>query len=109
MKLFDNTIKDLKRAICTEGACVEVLKNQIKDLQIILNEEQIQRDDLKGLSFLQKKQIETLNIKHNRNTDQLERNLSNLNEHINQTIKQGYIKVKQLERNTNNMVAAQQS
>jgi len=27
MKLFDNTIKDLRRALCTEGACLEVLKN----------------------------------------------------------------------------------
>lgn len=32
MKLFDNSLKDLKRAIGTEGACVEILKNQIKDL-----------------------------------------------------------------------------
>lgn len=35
--------------------------------------------------------------------------MTNMNEHINDAIKKGHISVKQLERNTKNMNAAQQS
>ena len=55
---------------------------------------------------MQKKQIGTLGVKHDRNTDQLERGLANMNEQINENIKKGYVSVKQLERNTKNMVAS---
>ena len=109
MKLYDRTIDDIKRALQMEKQYVQKLTYEINQMKEIVAEEQIQRDEYKGIQTLQRKQIGTLGIKHDRNTQQLERNLSNMNEHINDAINKGHISIKQLERNTNNMAAAQQS
>ena len=85
------------------------MEDKIKKLKEMLNEEQIQRDELKQLQTLQRKQIETLGIKHDRNTSQLERNLTGMNECINEAVQKGHVSIKQLERNTKNMIAAQNS
>mgnify|MGYP001322639688 CR=1 FL=1 len=51
-----------------EKSCRNDMEDKIKKLKEMLNEEQIQRDELKQLQTLQRKQIETLGIKHDRNT-----------------------------------------
>lgn len=68
MKLYDKTIEDLSKALNIEKNFHSKLEEQIKELKNILNEETIQRDEYKGLQKLQRKQIETLGIKHDRNT-----------------------------------------
>ena len=59
--------------------------------------------------MIQRKQIETLGIKHDRNTKALQRNLNGMNECINDAVIKGHVSIKQLEKNTKNMIAAQNS
>lgn len=48
MKLFEKSINDLRRALVTEKAAISTIKPQIKELRKLLNEEKVQRDELKG-------------------------------------------------------------
>ena len=65
----------------------------------------MQRDELKGFQHLMRKQIHTLETKHNNQTEALERGLSTMNEQINDLVTKGYISVKQMERNSKNLIA----
>lgn len=103
--MYDKTVQDLKRAVVTEKAYIVSLNNQIAELRALAQEETVQRDELKGFSHLMRKQIGTLNTKHNNNTDALERGLSLMNEQIDSMLTQGYISVKQMERNSKNLAA----
>ena len=53
----------------------------------MLHEEKIQRDELHNLKLMMKKQIETLGVKHDRNTGHLERGLTNINDTIDNAVK----------------------
>ena len=55
LKLYDKTIKDLSRAVEVEKSLHQDLLEQIKQMKSIVNEEQIQRDELKNLQTLQRK------------------------------------------------------
>ena len=59
--------------------------------------------------ILQRKKIESLGIKHIKHTGHLEHGLSLMNEQVNGTAKDALKNIKKLERNTKNMVAAQNS
>lgn len=80
LKLYEKTINDLRKALVTEKAYIQTLQEQVGEVKHILNEEQVQRDELKQFQYMQRKQIETLGIKHDRNTGLLERGLTNMND-----------------------------
>ena len=109
MKLYDKTIQDLGKASAVEKACLEELKGEVKALREMLAAEQAAKDELKQVQVVQRKQIETLGLKHDRGTEALERNLNGMNDCINEAVRKGHVSVKQLERNTKNMIAAQDS
>lgn len=68
LKLYDRTIDDLERALKTEKAYCEIVKEQITELRALLAEELHHKNQFKGLDSLQKKQIQSLGQKHIRNT-----------------------------------------
>jgi hypothetical protein len=105
MKLLQQTIYDLQRANTTEKAGLKTMQNQIKELRKLLHQETIQRDEIRGLNTLMRKKIATLDTKHTRRRNELDEGLSLMNNQLDQMVEKGYISVKQLERNTRNMVA----
>lgn len=94
LKLYDKTLKDMSKALEIEKAFQSDLEDKVKQMKDLLHEEQIQRDELKQLQMLQRKQIDTLGIKHDRNTSALERNLNGMNDCINDAVQKGHVSIK---------------
>jgi protease II len=94
LKLFDKTNDDLERAIITEKAYLEVVTSQVEQLRELLFEESHHKNQFKGLSTLQERQINSLGIKHIRHTSEIERNLTMMNEQINDCIDKGQVTLK---------------
>jgi septal ring factor EnvC (AmiA/AmiB activator) len=109
LKLYDKTNDDLEKAINTEKAYLEYVSGQVNELRKLLYEENHHKDQYKGLANMQEKKIHSLGQKHIRNTGQLERHLTVMNEQIQSCIDSGAVTLKQLERNTRNMQAKQAS
>ena len=94
MRLYDKTIQDLGKADIVEKACLEELQQHVQELREKMGAEQAQRDELKQIQVVQRKQIETLGLKHDRGTETLERNLNGMNDCINEAVKRGHVSVK---------------
>lgn len=99
----------MKKALDTEKKFIADKKAEIAELKDILRTETTQRDTFLGHCTLQRKQIGTLNQKHEKETSQLERGLTIMNDGIKDCIKVGATSVTNLENSTNNLVARQQS
>ena len=108
-KLYNQTIASLKKALHTEKACIEELRDQVKQLRALVREEKAQRDEYLAHLHIQRNQIENFGQKHISMTNELERNLTQMNDTIKMSMQAGIKVVTKLERNSKNMVAAQQS
>lgn len=73
-------VTELKRALQTEKLCLVTLKEQVAQLRKIRMEEQGYRDELRATCTIQRKKIETLGLKHIRETGALEHGLASMNE-----------------------------
>ena len=68
LKIFGETNHKLNKALDTEKAFTKKKKNELCQIREILREEIKSRDQFLQTSMLQKKQIGTLEIKHERET-----------------------------------------
>ena len=68
LKIFGETNHKLNKALDTEKAFTKKKKNELCQIREILREETKSRDQFLQTSMLQKKQIGTLEIKHERET-----------------------------------------
>ena len=109
LKVFDATNQQLNQAVVTEKKYIQKKNREIQELREILREETKQRDQFLQTAMLQRKQIGTLTQKHEKETAQLERGLSIMNEGISDCIKTGATAVTNLENSTMNLNARQQS
>lgn len=75
----------------------------------MLHQETIQRDEIKNYNMLMRKKIESLNTKHEIARGELDHGLLLMNDQLDEMVDKGYVSVKQLERNTRNLVAASES
>jgi len=85
------------------------LKANIKELRKLLQDEQAERDNFKAHCILQRKKINATKVNHEKEAKYLERGLTQMNEVICNNTDLSMKVMKQLERNSKNMIAKQAS
>lgn len=108
-KLYNQSLEQLTQANHGELNYILDVKAQIKELRKLLQEEQAERDELKQLCILQRKKINANRQTHEKESIYLQRGLTQMNETIQNNTDLSLKVMKQLERNSKNLVAKQSS
>ena len=103
--VFNQTLAKLNEANDTEKCCIATLHKQIKELRTLLAEEKSQHEQYRGMTMLQRKQMNGLDQKKKTREDSIGRVKTVMKERIEDSIKQGAETIQNLENTTNNLAA----
>lgn len=106
-KLYNKSLTQLSQANRNEISYMDKVKSQVKELRKLLQAEESERDQFKGLCQLQRKKLNALKMTHEKDSMYLERGLTQMNEVIQNNTDLSLKVMKQLERNSKNMIAKQ--
>ena len=107
--VFNQTLEKLSEANETEKCYIVTLHKQIKELRTLLAEERSQHEQYRGMTMLQRKQMNGLEQKQNVRKESIGRVKSVMKERIEENIKQGAETINNLENTTKNLEARQAS
>lgn len=102
-KVFQQTLEQLQKAITTEKVCIITLNEQIKQIKVLIKEETHKKSLLPQSILLQKKQINSLNLRHDLKTTQLHFGLTHANDDIKNCLDDGAKDIKNMERHNKNL------
>lgn len=107
--IYSETLERLNEANETEKCCIVSINDQVKQLRTLLAEEKLQHDQYRGITMLQRKQINGLEQKLNDKKSSVKRVHVGMKERIEDSLKKGAEDIQNLENTTNNLAARQSS
>lgn len=102
-KVFQQTLEQLQKAITTEKVCIVTLNDQIKSIKHLIKEETQKKSLLPQSILLQKKQINSLNLRHDLKTTQLHFGLTETNDNVKNCLDHGAKDIKRMEKHNKNL------